>query len=189
MSNDACLIDESRPYPQQGEDGPGQQTADSAGNNKIVTAVTFGRFDLFVDGVVLEFSNKKAKELVALCIDRRGSIVSMEDAIDLLWEPEVYDERVKRLYRKAALYAYRRLAEAGAQGVFRKSRGCCYVNCSRLNCDYYRYIEDPEEMEDSFKNEYMFNYSWGEKTLGWLMGYREKWEKKQRRIEEKKKNH
>ena len=62
MSNDACLIEESRPYPQQGEDGPGQQTADSAGNNKIVTAVTFGRFDLFVDGVVLEFSNKKGGE-------------------------------------------------------------------------------------------------------------------------------
>lgn len=152
------------------------------GQTVIVTAVTFGRFDIFVDGTVLEFSNRKAKELIALCIDRMGAIVDMEEAIDVLWEPEVYDERAKRLYRKAALYACRRLESAGAGGIFIKSRGCCYIDRSKFNCDLYSYIENPEEMEDSFRGEYMFNYSWAEKTLAWLVGYREKWEKRKRLI-------
>ena len=35
---------------------------------------TFGYFDVFVDGVPILFRSEKAKELLALLVDRRGGI-------------------------------------------------------------------------------------------------------------------
>lgn len=135
---------------------------------RTVSAVTFGRFDIFVDGVVVSFTNKKAKELVALCIDRKGGIVTMEDAVDKLWEPDVYDEKAKRRYRKAVISAYRTLEEAGAKGVFVKIRGACFINARAIDCDFYKLLELDEAAVKSFRGEYMYDYSWGEKTLAWI---------------------
>ena len=53
--------------------------------NKRVYFRTFGRFDMFVDGRAVYFENAKAKELLALCVDRRGGIVTIEEAADKLW--------------------------------------------------------------------------------------------------------
>lgn len=65
---------------------------------------TFGRFDMFVDGEAVYFANTKAKELLALCVDRKGGSVTIEEAVDKLWEGRAYDNRVKNLYRKAVMY-------------------------------------------------------------------------------------
>ena len=136
---------------------------------RTVTIVTFGRFDVFVDGKVVVFKNKKAKELIALCIDRMGGIVRMDEAISALWDSAPYDERAKRRYRKAALSAYNTMNEAGATEVFNKMRGACYIDKSRVQCDLYRYIEGNKDAEIAFRGEYMFDYSWAEKTLGWIV--------------------
>ena len=53
---------------------------------KRVHIRTFGRFDLFIDEQVVQFRNAKAKELLALCVERKGGNVKMEEAIDKLWE-------------------------------------------------------------------------------------------------------
>ncbi len=39
-----------------------------------------------MDGNLVKFRNAKAKELLALCVDHRGGEVTMEEAIDKLWE-------------------------------------------------------------------------------------------------------
>lgn len=62
---------------------------------------TFGRFDLFLNGHAIDFSSRKAKELLALLVARRGGIVEMEFAVDLLWEEEPFSEQVKGRFRKA----------------------------------------------------------------------------------------
>ncbi|MDE6273423.1 MAG: response regulator, partial [Clostridiales bacterium] len=46
---------------------------------------TFDAFDLFVNGVAVDFSSSKAKELLALLTDARGSYVNMDTAIGNLW--------------------------------------------------------------------------------------------------------
>ena len=51
---------------------------------KRVQIRTFGRFDVFIDEKVVIFKNTKAKELLALCVDRKGGNVSLEEAIDKL---------------------------------------------------------------------------------------------------------
>lgn len=61
------------------------RTASQKPENDVVFR-TFGRFDIFVKGELLIFKSQKAKELVALCVDHRGGVVTMEEAIDKLWE-------------------------------------------------------------------------------------------------------
>ena len=43
---------------------------------KRIVIRTFGYFDIFVDGETIPFSCKKAKELLALLVDRRGGFVT-----------------------------------------------------------------------------------------------------------------
>ncbi|WP_310604920.1 response regulator [Anaerosporobacter sp.] len=135
------------------------------GNKKAVYAKTFGRFDLFVQDKLVSFTNAKAKELLALCIDRQGGMVTMEEAIDKLWEDREYDERVKNLYRKAVVQLTATLKQAGAEEVFISQRGVCHINKENVDCDYYDLLEGNTEAIDNFHSEYMFEYSWAEKTL------------------------
>lgn len=135
--------------------------------HKRVTVRTFGEFDIFVDGQLVEFSNQKAKELLALCIDSGGE-VTMKRAVETLWENRDYDEKVKCLYRKAVLYLHRIFRERGVGGVFDNARGCCHVNRQEIACDYYEVIDGKNMKETLFDGRYMSNYSWGEETCGHL---------------------
>ncbi len=128
-------------------------------------AVTFGRFDLFVDDERMELRNKKAKELLALCIDKCGGHVSLEEATDKLWYGRPYDERVKCLYRKAVMELNAFFREKGIDNVFVTGRGYCCIKKESLDCDYYRFIENPQKECILYNGEYMFEYSWSEETL------------------------
>lgn len=130
--------------------------------SKKIEVKTFGRFDVFgKDGVVV-FHNAKAKELLAICVDRLGGIVTMEEAIDKLWPDRAYDSRVKNLYRKAVASVRLSLAEGGMEHVFYSGRGNCYIQKDMCNCDYYTYLETGI---GEYTGEYMFPYEWAEETI------------------------
>ncbi len=46
---------------------------------------TFGMFDMLLDGEPVRFRSAKAKELMALCVYRRGRPVSIHEIVELLW--------------------------------------------------------------------------------------------------------
>lgn len=136
---------------------------------KRIRVKMFGRFDVFVDDKVLHFQNKKSKELLALCLDHKGGNVTMEEATDKLWPDKPYDEKVKRLYRKAVGSVQEVLEAAGVSGIFKNARGNCHVSIADVQCDYYDYLNDPEGNSELFNEEYLFDYEWGEETLAQLM--------------------
>ncbi len=136
--------------------------------NKRVAVRTFGEFDIFIDGELIEFTNNKAKELFAVCIDNCGGEVAMKKVINLLWEGRDYDEKVKRLYRKAVVYLNTLFEEYGVETVFSNGRGHCHVNRHEFYCDYYEVLEGKNIKETLFNGKYMSNYSWAEETCGIL---------------------
>lgn len=136
---------------------------------KCVTVKMFGRFDVFINEKVLYFKNAKSKELLALCMDRCGGSVSMEEAVDKLWPERAYDEKVKRLYRKAVMNLQGTLKEKGLTELFQTRRGSCYISRREVECDYFTYLVEPEKNGKMFQGEYLFDYSWGEETLANLM--------------------
>ena len=137
---------------------------------KRVRFQTFGRFDLFVEDQAVLFSNSKAKELLALCVDHQGGSVTMEEAVDKLWEDRAYDARVKNLYRKAVMYLRQLFQEAGEEEIFRSSRGACSIDASRVECDYYQLLKGNPEAEKawSLTESYLQDYTWAEETAAGL---------------------
>ena len=133
---------------------------------KRIQVRTFGRFDIFIDGNPVRFSNAKAKELLALCIDRKGGTVKMEEAIDKLWEDLPFNENVKTRYRKAVAYLNALFLEYQLPGVFVSGYGTCHIKKDSVDCDYYEYLESGGTA--SFFGEYMFEYSWAEETAALL---------------------
>lgn len=141
-------------------------------SNRITHKVyvkTFGRFDVFINGVSLDFHNSKAKELFALCIDHYGGNVYMDEAIDKLWPDRIYDEKVKRLYRKAVMSINKVLTEKGILEIFSVSRGKCCIKRRLIECDYFKFIEDPVKNRALFQGEYLFDYSWAEGKLAQIL--------------------
>lgn len=133
---------------------------------KRVQVRTFGRFDLFIDGNPVRFSNAKAKELLALCVDHKGGTVRMEEAVDKLWEGSPFSENVKTRYRKAVAYLNALFLEYQVPGVFVSGYGTCNIKKDSVDCDYYEYLES--DGKTTFFGEYMFEYSWAEETAAML---------------------
>lgn len=138
----------------------------SARQKKRVYIRTFGRFDVFIDGKAVYFPSAKAKELLALCVDHKGGAVTIEEAVDKLWENRVYDERVKNLYRKAVMQLRQVLGEHGAEEIFSGSRGACQIDVMKVDCDYYSLLAGDPEAKIAWKTagNYLQEYSWAEET-------------------------
>lgn len=133
---------------------------------------TLGRFDLIIDDQVVDLPNAKAKELLALCVDHKGGHVSMEEAVDKLWEDRTYDERVKNLYRKATMSLRKVFQEYELEEVFGNKRGSCYINPELIDCDYFEVLEYKRQNLDYRKRivgTYMPEYSWAEETNAQLL--------------------
>lgn len=133
---------------------------------KRVQIRTFGRFDIFIDEQVVQFKNSKAKELLALCVERKGGNVKMEEAIDKLWEGSPVNENVKTRYRKSVAYLNALFAEYRMPDIFVNAYGTCHINRDKVACDYYEFLDSNEKPQ--FFGEYMHEYSWAEETAAWL---------------------
>ena len=134
---------------------------------------TFGRFEVYVNDNSLYFGNGKARELFALCIDHNGANVTMEEAIDVLWPDRLYDDKVKRLYRKALASIHVTLEKYGMNNVFINQRGSCCIVPELIECDYFQFLNGNCSNNISknilLQRGYMFEYSCAEMTYAELI--------------------
>lgn len=128
----------------------------------MVEIRTFGRFDVIKNGHAITFSSRKAKELLALLVSRRGGDVESDYAIEMLWENEPFGENVKVKYRKALMNLKNTLKENGISEILTGQRGHLCLDCNKVSCDYFRLMGGDSEMAKRFQGEFLFEYSWGE---------------------------
>lgn len=165
-----CLCVE-HPGKNAGEERPaGADPGTGDGQRPSVTVRTFGFFDLFVNGQAVAFRHPKAKELLALLVDRRGGYVSQAEAISCLWEEEPVNKTTLARYRKTAMYLKDTLAELRIGDILEVKNGQRKICPERFTGDLYEYLRAPEEKRGGFGGNYLLNYSWGEVTLGLLEG-------------------
>lgn len=145
---------------------PGERN--SLPENRGVSIRTFGYFDVFVGERPIAFRNKKAKELFALLVDRRGGYVTSEEAISFLWEEEPVNTVTLSRYRKVALRLKNTLEEYGISNIMESVDGKRRIVPERVKCDLYDYLSGGEAYAQLFRGSYLTNYSWGEMTLGEL---------------------
>ncbi len=137
-------------------------------DSEVIQVRTFGRFEVFAGSHAIDFHSAKAKELFALCIDHAGGSVSIAEAVDKLWGNRPFDEKVKKLYRKAVMTINKTFEMHGIRNVFLTSRGSCRVNTETIKCDYFLFLKRLDDGWATFSGEYMTEYDWAEETLARL---------------------
>lgn len=136
---------------------------------------TFGNFEVFVNGQPLTFEREKAKEMLAYLIDRSGSSVTTEQLAVVLWEDRVYDRTLKN-YVSTVLGSLRRtLRQVGKEDILVKTRNHLSVNPKKIMCDAYEYEKGNASAVNSFRGEYMVNYSWAEFKTGTYVAMEQEW--------------
>ena len=127
---------------------------------------TFGNFEVFVDGKPLVFEREKAKEMLAFLVDRAGATVTTEQLAVVLWEDSPYDKPLKN-YVSTVLGSLRRtLHKVGKEDILIKTRNHLSLNPEKIKCDAYDYEKGVMSAVNSFRGEYMVNYSWAEFKTG-----------------------
>lgn len=129
---------------------------------KRIYARTFGYFDLFLDERPVIFKSAKAKELLALLIDRRGGIVDSEQIIATLWDGRPNDEATQSLCSKVCKTLYKELQSLGIEGLLIRSRSSRSINLDMLDCDLYEMLDGKKETQKLYYGEYLTDYEWAE---------------------------
>ena len=137
---------------------------------KRVTVQTFGYLNILIDGEPVVFEHEKAKELLAVLIDRQGKFVSSGEIISCLWEDEAVNENTQSRCCKAA-YHLRRILEAyGLHDLLESTpKGYRRIRTEMIDCDLYHYLNGEEAYVNRFRGAYMSDYSWAEQTLTMLV--------------------
>lgn len=121
----------------------------------------FGNFEVYCDGVPVNFHYGKTRELFAYLIDRNGAMVSSRELMSVLFE----DEDKGSYFRNLKADMLGTFQQLGREDIFLQSWGRLGINKEKLDCDYYAYLDGQKQL---FHGEYMSQYSFGEATLAQL---------------------
>ena len=135
---------------------------------KRIKILTFGNFDVFVDGTPLKFERKQSKEILAYLIDKRGTSATYAELAAVLWEDEEYDRTKQKNLQVYIASLVKTLHSVDVKDLILKNRQGILVNTKIVDCDYYRFLEGDTRAINSFTGQYMSAYSWAEFTVGYL---------------------
>ena len=129
---------------------------------------TFGDFEVFIDEIPLKFAYAKSKELFAILVDANGAMCSTAKIIEKMWPDDEFnkhDSYIRNLYADI----FKTLKEKGCEDILIKRRGECGIDRNKVSCDYFDFLDGDRDSINSFNEEYMIQYAWGEMTLGGLI--------------------
>ena len=137
-------------------------------NEKRIKILTFGNFDVFVDGAPLKFERKQAKEILAYLVDKRGTSATYSELAAMIWEDEEYDRTKQKNLQVYIASLVKTLHSVNIMDLILKNRQGILLNTKIVDCDYYRFLEGDTRAINSFTGQYMSAYSWAEFTVGYL---------------------
>ena len=137
-------------------------------DQKKVKILTFGNFDVFVDGQPIKFERKQAKEILAYLVDKRGTSATYPELAAILWEDEEYDRTKQKNLQVYIASLVKTLHSVDVKDLILKNRQGILLNTKIVDCDYYRFLEGDVRAINAFTGQYMSAYSWAEFTVGYL---------------------
>lgn len=131
---------------------------------KPLSVKCFGNFEVYANGEILCFKRSKTKELLAFLIDRNGAGVTAAEIGVALWENDEYQKTQNYIHQ--LFHDLRQTLEGvGVEEIFKRNNHLYSVDPQKLDCDYYSFLKTGKP---EFCGEYMTQYSWAEKTCGFL---------------------
>ena len=131
---------------------------------KKVEIKTFGNFDVFVDKKPIHWKRLKAKELLALLVDKKGASVTNVEIAITLWED---DNKVKSVPTIISSLRHT-LKDYGVDDILIRSRNHTAIDTTKVLCDVYEFYDGKATALNLYQGEYMANYSWAEFTNAYL---------------------
>lgn len=129
---------------------------------------TFGNFEIYVKGTPVKFDRKKAKEILAYLVDKRGTSVVRAELASIFWEDELYDHSKQKQLDVFIQSLKKTLKEYDIQSIFEIEKGELRVNPMAFRCDYYDLLDEKKEAKQNYCDNYMNAYSWAENTKAYL---------------------
>jgi two-component SAPR family response regulator len=132
---------------------------------KLLTIKCFGNFEVLYNGKSLPFKRKKAKELLAVLVDRTGAGVTAKQICAILFPDDTDDTKNSAYLRQLILDLKTTLKAVGAENVLCHESPYYRIDPKWVRCDYLSYLDTGKP---SFHGEYMTQYSWAESTCAML---------------------
>ena len=132
---------------------------------KLLTVKCFGYFEVLYNGELLPFKRKKAKELLAVLIDRNGSGMTVKQICAILFPENTDDGKNAAYLRQLMLDLKNTLKTVHAENVLQHDTPYYRIDTNLVKCDYFTFLETGKP---EFRGEYMTQYSWAEETCGLL---------------------
>ena len=136
--------------------------AEHYNGHKRVFAQTFGNFELFVDGIPVEFKYKRTKEIVAILVNNRGAQTTNGEIIACLWEDDGDPEKKTSYLSNLRQDLQNTFTRLKLEGIILKQRGSLAIAKDRIECDLYDWLEKRDNSKYSYLGDYMNQYSWAE---------------------------
>ena len=128
----------------------------------------FGNFEIYYKDEVITFSRSRCKEIIAYLIDRKGTVCSNDMLMGTLWPDRVPNSSLKSMLRTLIADTRRVLEEYGIGDIIVKENGGLRIDVTKIDCDYYRFLDGDLRMERKYLGEYMSQYSFAEMTRAFL---------------------
>ncbi len=133
--------------------------------NTRVFMRTFGNFDVLIDGKPVIFKNSKAKELLALLVDRKGGSISSNQIFQKLWEEREYSQLTSTYVRRTVRALMNQLESLGLEDMVGNNRNSLHINVNTFSCDYYEVMKGNTDYKYEYNGYYMTQYYWAEETI------------------------
>ena len=132
---------------------------------KLLTIKCFGNFEVLHDGEILSFKRKKAKELLAVLVDRNGAGMTAKQICAILFPDDTDDTKNAAYLRQLMLDLKNTLKSIRAEEVLQHDTPYYRIATDLVKCDYFCFLESGKPM---FYGEYMTQFSWAEETCAML---------------------
>lgn len=133
-------------------------------STKKIRFQCFGNFEVYSGDKPLVFGRTKAKELLAYLVDRMGASVTMGELMAIMWtDGEDNNSRQSNLRNLIAELKHV-FSDVDAENVIIKTRNSIAINREAVDCDYYDFLKHIPYAVNSYRGEYMMQYSWAEIT-------------------------
>ena len=132
---------------------------------KLLTIQCFGNFEVFCNGEILHFKRKKAKELLAILVDRNGAGMTAKQICTFLFPDDTDDTKNAAYLRQLVLDLKNTLKMVRAEDVFQHETPYYRMDTNLVQCDYISFLKTGKP---AFYGEYMTQYSWAEETCAML---------------------
>ena len=128
-------------------------------NTNRVRVECFGKFEIYVDEKPVKFGRNKTKELLAYLIDRNGTMCNNEDLLSILWPDDEPTESLKQQVRNLIYDLNKSLKRLNVENIIIRQNNLIGIDKNKIECDYYNFqVGDPKALQ-SFRGEYMTQYS------------------------------